>query len=1103
MSIQLIQKYYAEVDKIIRYGGSRNESSLRKPFQDLLEQYGRARGLVLVAEVEMISKKGSRIRPDGVLKDALRQDWGYWESKDEKDDIEAEIAAKLAKGYPSFNILFEDTHTAVLVQNGEGVLRVPFSDAQGLDRLLTRWAGYEPREVAEFHKAIELFSQEIGGLAEALRQVIGDQLAGNGEFARALDEFLALCQKAINPKIEMADVREMIIQHVLTEDIFMRVFDEAEFHRENVIARKLQEVAGTFYRGETKRNVHARIAPYYEAINARASQISDHHEKQKFLKALYESFYRAYNPKAADRLGIVYTPDEIVRFMIESADHLVYQHFGKGLGERGVEILDPATGTGTFITELIEYLPPQQLEYKYEHEIHCNEVSILPYYIANLNIEYTFKQKVGRFKEFENICFVDTLDNMGFEHTGQQLNFFGITDANAERITRQNSKPIMLVIGNPPYNAWQENFNNQNANRAYPEIDKRIKETYIKAGTAQNQIAVYDMYVRFLRWASDRVGKNGIVAFVSNNSFIDSRSYDGFRKTVTKEFNEIHIVNLKGNARTSGEQRQREGGNVFDDQIKVGIAVYFLVRKEGQKGFRAFYNEIGDFVVSQEKRAYLREHRLSDLPFTTLQPDSKNNWLHTSESDWDTLLPLVGEKKAIFDLYSNGIKTQRDEWVYDLSRENLAAKMRFFGDVYQKTLSAPNYSGKNDIKWDADLQKYLERGLTFDFDENKIVPANYRPYVKTFLYFDKRVNGRAYQLPSIFPNSDAENLAIWWKTGPDRPQFALAVDTIPDLLPAGGSICFPLYRYAPAANVGATRPGQTGETSGKTVPPDAARDGLDGSPLSPMGMIRPGQTGESSGKTVPPDAARDGLDGSPLPPAGMTCQGQMGESSGKTVPPDAARDGGSSLPPTEHATRLDNITDWALGQFQKHYKDKKITKPDIFHYVYAVLHHPAYRAKYEINLKREFPRIPFYEDTSTSLSASFWQWAAWGERLMNLHLGYEGVEPYALERLDVETLQRSNIQTKLMARKDRGEIEIDSVTTLRGIPPEAWEYRLGTYSALEWVLERYKEKKPKDPTIAEKFNSYRFAEYKESVIELLGKVCRVSVETMKIIQEMP
>jgi len=257
MSIQLIQKYYSELDRIIRYGGSRNEQSLRKPFQDLLEQYARAKGLVLVAEIELQTKRGTRIRPDGVLKDALRQDWGFWESKDEKDELEAEIKAKFNKGYPNFNILFEDTHTAVLYQSGEETMRADFKDAKALDAIITRFVSYEPKEVSEFHKAIELFSAEVGGLAEVLRAVISEQLAVNSKFSDALSEFLELAKKAINPNIEMADVREMIIQHVLTEDIFMRVFDEAEFHRENVIAHKLAEVAGTFYIGETKRNYSA------------------------------------------------------------------------------------------------------------------------------------------------------------------------------------------------------------------------------------------------------------------------------------------------------------------------------------------------------------------------------------------------------------------------------------------------------------------------------------------------------------------------------------------------------------------------------------------------------------------------------------------------------------------------------------------------------------------------------------------------------------------------------------------------------------------------------------------------------------------------------
>ena len=454
MSIELIQKYYAEVEKLIRYGGSRNESSLRRAFINLLESYAASKNLVLVPEVEVRTPAGKRVIPDGTLKDALRQDWGYWESKDEADDIEEEIKKKFARGYPSNNILFEDTQMAVLYQSGQRVMESAFSDANGLDTVLRLFVGYEPKEVTNFREAIQKFNEDVPALVEELRHIIQEQLDTNPDFKASLDEFLELSRTAINPQVEIADMREMIVQHVLTEDIFITVFDEPAFHRENNIAAKLAEVAAPLFEQSGWRAVHGRIAPYYETINARAAQIYDHHEKQKFLKALYENFYRAYNPKGADRLGIIYTPNEIVGFMIESADHLCYQHFGKGLGDQGVEILDPATGTGTFITEIIEYLPQAQLEYKYEHELHCNEVAILPYYIANLNIEYSYKQKTGEYKEFENICFVDTLDNLGFTRDGgQQMDFFAIMDENAERITRQNTRKISVVIGNPPYNA--------------------------------------------------------------------------------------------------------------------------------------------------------------------------------------------------------------------------------------------------------------------------------------------------------------------------------------------------------------------------------------------------------------------------------------------------------------------------------------------------------------------------------------------------------------------------------------------------------------------------------------------------------------------------
>lgn len=503
MSRLLVTQYHAEVERIIQYGGSRKETSIRTAFQNLLNTYCQPRDYLLIPELDYKTKSGKTVYPDGTVKDAIRLDYGYWEAKDQYDRLDEEIDKKLAKGYPDKNILFEDSQTAVLIQSGEETGRVKMQDASDLDGLIAEFINYVPPEVTNFRQAINAFKEDLPTILEALRDLIAQQSDTNNQFIVARDKFLGICQQSINPEISLLDVREMIIQHILTEDIFINIFNESQFHRENNIASELSNVVHSFFTGNTKRNTFAKINSYYEVIKRTAVNIGNHHEKQRFLKAIYENFYKAYNPKAADRLGIVYTPNEIVRFMVESVDYLTHKHFGKLLADPGVEILDPATGTGTFITELIEYLPPNKLKHKYLNEIHCNEVSILPYYIANLNIEYTYKQKMGEYEEFDNICFVDTLDHTSFY--GKQMDLFALSIENTERIKRQNDKQISVIIGNPPYNAKQENFNDNNANRYYTAIDKRIKETYIKEGTAQAQMGLYDMYTRFIRWASDRI----------------------------------------------------------------------------------------------------------------------------------------------------------------------------------------------------------------------------------------------------------------------------------------------------------------------------------------------------------------------------------------------------------------------------------------------------------------------------------------------------------------------------------------------------------------------------------------------------------------------
>jgi predicted helicase len=681
MSKIAIHQYYQNVDRTLQFGKSTNEQSVRFCFQTLLNEYARKYNYEVVSEISFLGEKGKTIRPDGVVKNLWGLDIGYWETKDEKDDIDVEIGKKIRQGYPLTNILFEDTRTAILYQRGVEVKRVAMRDAEELHDILTAFFTFKSETVDKFEEAIEKFKADIPAIVAKLRSRIDESGQVNATFSAAQNVFLELCKREINPNITLADIREMLIQHILTSDIFTKIFDDAEFHQHNTIAAELEKLVGSLFAYAERRNLLHSIEHYYQAINATAAAIIDHHEKQKFLKVLYENFYQVYNPKAADRLGVVYTPNEIVQFMVRSTNYLLEKHFGKTLADKNVEILDPATGTGTFICEIIETaIPKQYLEYKFAHEIYANEVAILPYYIANLNIEYTFKQKMDRYAEFPNLCFVDTLDNVGaLSYRGKNHDFFGLTSENTQRIKRQNEKKISVIIGNPPYNANQLNENENNKNREYPTIDKRIKDTYIEHSTAQ-KTKVYDMYARFLRWASDRIDKNGIVAFVSNSSFIDSKTYDGFRKCVADEFNEVHLIDLKGNARTSGERRRQEGGNVFSDEIRVGVAVYFLVKNEKAHGCKIYYHAIGDYAKADEKKAYLRDEKFPELDFERITPDKDNNWINLAEeNDWESLL-LVGSKEvkagkskeAIFELFSLGVVTARDEWVYDVDSRNLA-----------------------------------------------------------------------------------------------------------------------------------------------------------------------------------------------------------------------------------------------------------------------------------------------------------------------------------------------------------------------------------------------------------------------------------------------
>lgn len=1001
MSQLLINEYLNELATLKRVSGANRESVVREAFKDLLKKWGKTHNLHFIPEHEFITTAKVRNYVDGALMHDLRVPFGYWEAKDEADDLNAEIEKKFRRGYPSTNIIFEDSTQAVLIQNGAEVVRCKTDDGPALQHLLELFFGWQRPEIAEFRKAIVQFKADLPAVLVALRERIDDAYASNDAFKTAAAEFLKQARTSINPSVSADDVREMLIQHILTEDIFARVFGNDDFHRENNVAQALHRLDAGFWKGDVKRKTLAALEPYYAAIRSAAALISSHSEKQGFLKAIYEDFYKVYNPKAADKLGVVYTPNEIVRFMVESTDWLCEKHFKKSLIDRDVNILDPATGTGTFIVELMEHFRgrPEKLTYKYLTELYANEVAILPYYVANLNIEATYAAIVGSYEEFPGLCFVDTLDNVAALgiYSGHQHDLFAtISDENSERVRRQNSRKISVIIGNPPYNAWQESYNQNNANRPYARVDQRIAATYVKEGTAQNKNSVYDMYTRFVRWASDRVKDEGVIAFIIGRKPFAKAAYDGFRKVIAREFAEIWVFDLGGDVRDNPNLSGTKH-NVFG--IQTGVAMVFLVRKKGHKGGAVIrYARRPEMETAEEKLRFISSTRsLAGLSVQTIQPDKDNEWLEQDAvEDVGRLAMFAGRKvpegRSIFDQFSMGIQPKLDEWIYDPSKEALTARMEFYLEVYGEAVQA---GGDLDprIKWHRELAKKAKRGRTLRFQPNLVRRAIWRPYTAEWFYNDKDIVSMNFLQQRLFAG---ENQAIVVSgVGAGKPFAALAVGEMPnhDLLEKSQSAA--RYRYV-------------------------------------------------------------------------------------------------------DTDRIDNITSWALKQFTNRYgKAAAITKDDVFAYVYAVLHDPVYRETYALNLKREFPRIPLYPD--------FKRWRDWGQRLLDLHIGYETVAPFALTRIDAPDPKRAEGTTpavKLKSDAESGVIVLDADTQLSGVPSEAWRYRLGNRSAIDWVLDQHKEKTPKDLTIREKFNTYRFADYKEAVVDLLARVVTVSVETVAITDAM-
>ena len=1027
MSQLLIHQYLNQIADLKKVSGSKRESVLREAFKDLLKAMGRTHELVFIPEYEIFSPTKERRYVDGALLHHLRTPFGYWEAKDEKDDLDAEILLKKKRGYPQDNIIFEDTISVVLIQNKIEIMRCKTENIDNLMVLLDHFFSYERQEIREFNRAVEQFKIDLPAILEALRNTIDDAYRNNNAFSQATDAFLSRTQKAINASISIDDIREMLIQHILTEDIFSKIFGDDDFHKHNTIAKELYKLEELFFVGNTKRSMLKSVQPYYAGINAAAAQIASHNEKQAFLKAIYENFYKIYNPMAADRLGVVYTPNEIVRFMIDGTDWLCKKNFNKTLISKDVDILDPAAGTGTFTCELLEHFrgQPAKLINKYNESLFANEIAVLPYYVANLNIEATFAAITSSYSEFQNLCLVDTLDNCAGlnSFSGHQPDLFGsISEGNVERITRQNQKRISIIIGNPPYNANQANENDNNKNRKYPTVDLRVKSTYIDRSRATKNKS-YDPYLRFFRWASDRLSEDGIIAFITNRSFIDGRGHDGFRAAISEEFSQAWIIDLGGDVRAN-PKLSGTVHNVFG--IQTGVAISFLVKRsnklKGKEQCQIFYARRPEFEHAEEKLTFLDNNRLNSITFDEITPDETHNWINLTDSDFSTLLPMISkdmkgpdsiaQTDTIFKYYTTGVSTNRDEWVIDHDEIQLKQKMTFFVKKYNEELASLPINIKsledlnkialsNQIKWSEALKNKLIARTKGKYSVKYINELHYRPFVLQFYYTDKQFSDRL--------------------TKHHYEQFGENLNT------SNTIIAF------------------SGLTSKKPFQALASKH------LMSLDCLEKTQT---------------------VPRYVVDSEGGF----------------------------VDNITDKALSIFKNRYKDecKKLTKDDIFAYVYAILNDPKYRIEYAIELTREFPQIPFYKN--------FKQWVKWGNELIDLHTNFQNRSPIKFKRVDVvdKESRARGVLPKIVLKSlpDRGIIILDGESQLQNIDKDAWAFKFGNRTAIDWVLDQYKPSKSTDENISERFNNYSYYTHKENIIDLILRVASVSVGTKQVVDAM-
>jgi len=895
----------------------------------------------------------------------------------------------------------------------------------------------------------EKWAKDVAVIAEKQIERIKYLISVDPEHQKAFDKFLIGLQKNINPSIGESQAIEMLSQHIVTKPVFEALFEGYSFVKNNAISTAMQTMLDLL-EDQTDGKDSETLQKFYESVKKRAAGIDNAEGKQRIIIELYDKFFKTAFPKMVEQLGIVYTPVEVVDFIIHSVNDVLKKEFGRSISDENVHILDPFTGTGTFITRLLQsgLIKQEDLKRKYANELHANEIVLLAYYIAAVNIENAYHdqiQETEEYESFEGIVLTDTFQ-LGETDESEKL-FSEMFPQNSARVAAQKKAPLRVIIGNPPYSIGQKSANDNAQNQKYEKLDGDIAKTYAKLSSAGLNKSLYDAYIKAFRWSTDRLDpKNGgIIAFVSNGAWLDGNSTDGFRKVLEKEFSSIWIFNLRGNQRTSGELSRKEGGKIFGSGSRTPISITLLAKNPKSKSKKAIihYHDIGDYLSQQEKLTIVSKFKTvlnTEMQWKTLKPNEDGDWLNKRNDMFKTLIPMAPEKKfdtksqSFWTIYGVGSNTNRDAWTYNFSYSVLGNNMNNMVDFYnterlriaelrnQKGLKDFNKQISSDskkISWTVNLKKDLEKAKEHFFEKKLIITSSYRPFCKQKLYFHKPFIERPGLNDSFFPNQKISNQVICVSPSPNDNIAVLITDSLANLHFNGDSQCFPLNYY------------------------------------------------DERQKNSP----------------------NLFDTAGKS-----------------EYIRRDGVSDFIFEQSKKMY-GKNVSKEDIFYYVYGILHSPDYRTAFANDLKKMLPRIPLVDEPR-----DFWKFSKAGRELAELHINYESVPAYP--GAEVSLLQNPKTaelfdfykvhKLKFPKKDQKDKIIYNSKITIEKIPAKAYEYIVNGKSAIEWILDRYQVKIHKESGIKNDPNDWaKEVDNPRYILDLILSVINVSVQTVDIVNGLP